>query len=176
MRRDYGQREEDDGEPMPLIADRVIAFRDGLVGEGWLAVFRPAVGMRLPKDCIDDDLVGFVPTDRLEARIVRAALLWIGPLHRLFYAARIIGILDQPIGFDADASAARVFVGNAVVRLDLCRDPILDLHQIGSRDALIAIDRNLLFLARAYGRFLQFMRMILDAPGILGNGGTVVGM
>src|SRR5690606_25358271 len=104
-----------------------------------------------------DDVERLVPRDRHEARILVPALLRVGALHRLLDAVGIVGLLDQAVGLDAHAPAARMLAANVVVALDAQGDAILDLdlHQVGSGHALVAVDRYLLLRGHGSLRWLQ---------------------
>src|SRR5262245_21994215 len=100
-----------------------------------------------------DDVERLVPRYGHEPRILIAALLRVGALHRLAHPVRVVGLLDQPVGLDADPPAARVAVRDVVVGLDPGRDAVLDfdLHQVGPSDALVAIDRDLFAILDLWG-------------------------
>ncbi len=100
-----------------------------------------------------DDVERLVPRDRHEARILVAALLRVGALHRRRDPVRVVGLLHQAVGLDADLAAAGMHVGRAEVRLDLGGDAVDDLHrqQVRSGDALVAVRRH---VARAASTWL----------------------
>ena len=99
---------------------------------------------------VGDQRQRLVPGDRDEARILVAALVRVGALHRRSDAVRVVGLLHQPVGLDADLAAARMDVGGAEIGLDLGRDAVDDLdgQQVGPGDALVAVRRD----ARGAGR------------------------
>ena len=101
---------------------------------------------------VGDDVERFLPRDRHEAGILVPALARVGPLHRLRDAVRVVGFLDQPVGLDADPPAGRM-LGDVEIRFDPQRHavPHLDLHQVGARGALVAVDRNLPAIAAGHG-------------------------
>ena len=116
------------------------AGRDfGIAGRIGRAVFQDVF------ELIADGVQRLVPGNRHEPRVMFAALLRVGAFHRALDAVRIIGLLDQPIGFHATPPAAGMLFLDIVVGGDSRRDAVLDLdiHQIGPRDALVAEDRNL---------------------------------
>ena len=93
---------------------------------------------------LTDDPKCFFPGNGYKTRILIAALSGIGPLHRLFYPMRVVGFLNEAIGLDTYAAAARVLVLNIEVRNNSGCEAVLnlDLHQIGSRRALITVHRD----------------------------------
>src|SRR3972149_5876017 len=95
-----------------------------------------------------DQIERLVPRYSHEARILRATLLRVGPLHRIEDAVRMIGLLHETIGFDAALAASRMNFGGIEIRRDLGGDTILDAHleQVGTRHALIAIGGDRAFL------------------------------
>ena len=99
-----------------------------------------------------DQVQGLVPAYRLPARVHVLALLGVGALHGLLDAVRVVGLLDEPVGLDADAPAGGMDVGRRVVGLDLGGVAVvvdLDGEQVGAGHALVAVDRNLLLAAAA---------------------------
>ena len=57
----------------------------------------------------------FFPRYRDETRVLVAAFFRVGALHRRPNPVRVVGLLDQAIGFDADSPAAGVPVGDVVI-------------------------------------------------------------
>ena len=85
-----------------------------------------------------------VPGDRYEARILVAALLRIGALHRRQDAVRVVGLLHQAVSLDANLALGRMHVLRREIRFDLGGHAIdhLDGHEIRTRNAVVAISRN----------------------------------
>ena len=98
-----------------------------------------ADGAHVPGDRVE----GLVPAHRHEPRILAAALARVGALHGLADAVRVVGLLDEAVGLDAHAAAARVAIARIEVGTDPRRDPVLDLdlHEVRAGDALVAVDR-----------------------------------
>ena len=94
------------------------------------------------------DVERLVPGNPDESRVLVPPLPRVGPLHRLGDAVRVVGLLDQPVGLDADPPAAGMPVGDVVVGLDPGGDAVLDLdlEQVRAGDALVTVDRDLLLL------------------------------
>ena len=92
------------------------------------------------RDCIQRLFPGY----RCETRVFVTALLGVRALHRRRNAVRIIGFLDKTVGLYADPAAAGVPVGDIVIGFDPRRYAVLHLnaHQIRSRHALVAVNRN----------------------------------
>ena len=98
-----------------------------------------ADGAHVPGDRVE----GLVPAHRHEPRVLAAALARVGALHGLADAVRVVGLLDEAVGLDAHAAAARVVIARIEVGTDPRRDPVLDLdlHEVRAGDALVAVDR-----------------------------------
>ncbi len=128
----------------------VLHGRTAATGRGCQArcalLIQQALGPNLAQFCAND-VQRLVPTDRHETGILVAALLRVGPLHRLADPVRVVRLLDQAIGLDADTPPTRMSVTDVVVRLDALGHAILDfdLHQIGASHALVAVHRNFLY-------------------------------
>ena len=114
---------------------------------------------------LGDQIERLVPGDAHEARIFVAALLRVGPLHRVKDAVRAVGFLHQPERLDAGLAAAGMDRGGFEIRIDLGRHPVLDAHgqQVRPRYALVAIGRDDAFL-----RWLAFRHNVILSP----SGGT----
>ena len=95
---------------------------------------------------------GLVPAHRDEPGVLATALARVGAPHGLTDAVGVVGLLDEAVGLDAHPPAPRVAVARVEVGADPGRDPVLDLdlHQIRTGDALVAVDR-LPVLGRALG-------------------------
>ena len=85
-----------------------------------------------------DDVERLVPGNRHETRVLAPPLFRVRALHRLRDPVGVVGLLDQPVGLDADPPAAGMAVGYVVVGLDPGGDAVLDLdlEQIGSGDRI----------------------------------------
>ena len=132
------------GEGAHILDRRAAAARGG--GEARVAVLvDQPLGAHLP-ELLADDLEGLLPGDRLESWILVAALLRVGPLHRLLDAVRVVGLLDQAEGLDADAAAAGVLLGDVEVGLHPLGNAVADRHlgEIRPRHTLVAVERDFL--------------------------------
>ena len=87
-----------------------------------------------------------VPGNRHEAGILVAPLLRIGPLHRRQDPIRVVGLLHQAVGLDANPALGRMHVLRREIRFHLGRHAIdhLDGHEIGTGNAVVAIGRDVL--------------------------------
>ena len=87
-----------------------------------------------------------LPGDGLPAGILITALARVGAPHRRLDARGVVELLDQCVGAHAHGSAGRVDVGHLVVGLDADGHAVLDHdpEQVRSRDALVAVHRDLL--------------------------------
>ena len=97
---------------------------------------------------LGDQIERLVPGDAHEARILVAALLRVGPLHRIEDAVRAIRLLHQPKRLDAGLAPAGMNRGGFEIRIDLGRNPVLDTHgqQVRPGYTLVAIGRDDAFL------------------------------
>ena len=86
-------------------------------------------------ELLGDEVEGLVPGDRHEARVLVAPLLRVGALHRREDAIRVVGLLHEAVGLDADLAGARMDAGRAEIRLDADGDAVvhLDREEIGTR-------------------------------------------
>ena len=100
-----------------------------------------------------DGIERLVPGDRYEARILVAPLLRVGALHRLQDAVRVVGLLHQAVRLHAYAAARGMHVGGGEVGFDLGGHAVdhLDGHEVGAGDAVVAVARNLAFVAGGGG-------------------------
>src|SRR6202162_4403418 len=103
---------------------------------------------------VGNQIERFVPGDTNETWVLVAALLWVGPLHRIEHAVRAVRFLHQPERLDAGLAAAGMDGGSFKIRVDLGGDPVLDAdgQQVRPRYALVAIGRNDAFLRRLASR------------------------
>jgi len=73
-----------------------------------------------------DQIERLIPRHPHKARIFAAALLRIGPLHRIENAIGMISLLHQSECFDADLAACRMDFRGLEIGIDLCGDSVLD--------------------------------------------------
>src|SRR5664279_13801 len=92
------------------------------------------------------DTQRLVPGDRRETRILVAPLLRVGALHRRENSVRIIGLLNQAIGLDADPAVRRMHIPCIEIRFDFGGDAVLyfHFHEVGARHAIVAESRHAL--------------------------------
>src|SRR5674476_306986 len=92
-----------------------------------------------------DQLVGLVPGDWHKAGILVASFLRVAALHRCQHPMRVVGLLYQAVGLDADLAATRVDGGRAEVGLDLSGYALFHFHreQVRPGDALVTVGRDL---------------------------------
>src|SRR3990172_3909661 len=156
-----------EGGPCAHILDRRAAPARG-EGEPRITGFIQQTAGADSLELLRDEVEGLVPGDRHEAGVMLAPLLRIGPLHGLLHAMGIVGLLDQPVGLDADTPSGRVGRRARVIRFDARGDVILHLHpqKIGSSHALVAVHRHHLaftdpaFLYRAHRLVMPWYSMI----------------
>ena len=149
---------------LPLAEGRVVSRKELAQGDIYPRPFvvKPAaegssVGVRIvrPNDsswaeeakswAYEENVVErFIPRDTNEGGILVAALLGVGPLHRMEDAVRIVGFLHQPERLDAHLAAGRMNLRGCKVGRDLGCRAVLDSHreQVGAGDALVAIGRD----------------------------------
>ena len=142
----------EEGRPRALVGDwgAAAAADPRQLGKAAVVAQIAAVGDFL-EPC-RDQVQGLVPAYRLPARVHVLALLGVGALHGVFDAVRIVGLLDEPVGLDADAAAGRMDVGRRVIGFNLGSAAVLvdfNGEQVGAGHALVAVDRHLLLAAAA---------------------------
>ncbi len=90
------------------------------------------------------DVQRLVPGDRREAWILVAPLLRVGALHRRENSVRIVGLLHETIGFDADPAVRRMHILRVEIRFDFGGDAVFHLHfhEVGTGHAIVAKARH----------------------------------
>ena len=75
-----------------------------------------------------DGVQRLVPRDRHETRVLIAALLGVGALHRRQHAMGVVGLLHEAQSLDADAPHARMYLFSGVIGIDAGGDAVLNPH------------------------------------------------
>ena len=117
-------------------------------------------------ELLGDEIEGLVPADFDPAGVLVAALARIGPPHRLEDAVRIVELLEEAVGLDADFAVGRMHAAHGEVGLDLGRDPVdeLDRKEVGPVDALIAVGRDFFPACAALTALLEFIPRVSISP------------